>query len=66
MYTVYVVLFVGSYLSAVHKRRPQNSGIFYPFPMSTYVHFCLAPPLVDIHSLWSHLNTVALSSDTSI
>jgi len=51
---------------AIHKTRPQNSGIF---TLSALVHLCPLlpdsyPPLVDVHFIWLHFNTVTLSSDS--
>ena len=55
-----------------NKRRPQNSGIFHSLLRpSPHVHpYSLLPNLpstiVGVHYMWSHFNTVSLSSDTSI
>ena len=43
-----------SILRAIHKRRPQNSGILSPSPCPLLLNL---PPLVDVHFIWSHFNT---------
>ena len=37
-----------------------------PSPMSTYSSSAKPLPAVDVHFIWSHFNTMSLSSDTSI
>jgi len=58
----------GATLVTIHKRRPQNYGIF---TLPLHVHLCLLfpnlfRPFMDVHYEWSHLNTVALYSQYTL
>jgi len=39
---------------------------FTPQPMSTYAHFCQTPPHCGLHYIWSHFDTVSVSSDIPV